>query len=339
MQIQNVIQKTGLKKRTIYYYIEQGLILPRSNEINGYFIFTEEDVNQLLVISNLRRAGFSVAHMKTILQHPGAAQFYMQKQIEKMEESITRQQRILEEMKRLEDAFPIHTSAKDLYSIFSSDSLITPNVECEERFQDRNARVVCLYLWGFFLNNVPVDSYRKSLWERLCRSVAGCEQTGKMKNAGCNYTEIIKLKRTLYQLSAEAIEGEYFINQRHCTFFSKMKEESYEDYLDLSKKALQQFVQRKKQSKYWKENYENLIVPSIAVYGCPPQELLMELSPLYQPYYENIQKICSGCYRWMLCDGQGRSVKRTLENELQIKMDFAEKEYGVIASLLKYSLC
>ena len=58
MRIKEVIEKTGLSRRTIQFYISQKLIMPREDPVNGYHDFSEEDVRNLIIISRLRRLDF-----------------------------------------------------------------------------------------------------------------------------------------------------------------------------------------------------------------------------------------------------------------------------------------
>lgn len=57
MRIQEVIKKTGLSRRTVYYYIDQKMISPVVDEHNGYHDFSEADIQKLFIIRKLREAG------------------------------------------------------------------------------------------------------------------------------------------------------------------------------------------------------------------------------------------------------------------------------------------
>ena len=66
MMIHDVMKETGLTRKAIEYYIDQGLIAPQTQE-NGYRVFSEEDVSRLKAISVYRRLGVSVAEIRAIL--------------------------------------------------------------------------------------------------------------------------------------------------------------------------------------------------------------------------------------------------------------------------------
>lgn len=59
----------GLTVDALYYYEEKGLISPRRNEENGYRIFGAQDFYRLNVITELKRMGFSLDHIRSYLSN------------------------------------------------------------------------------------------------------------------------------------------------------------------------------------------------------------------------------------------------------------------------------
>ena len=70
MRIQEVVKRTNLQKRTIYFYIKEQLITPASNQENGYHDFSEDDVSRLIMIRKLRDADLPLADIRSILSNP-----------------------------------------------------------------------------------------------------------------------------------------------------------------------------------------------------------------------------------------------------------------------------
>lgn len=72
MKIKEVSQKTGLSKKTIRFYEEEGLIDPEKTYQNGraYRTYTQAHIQTLNDVALLRRARFSVEEIKTILSTP-----------------------------------------------------------------------------------------------------------------------------------------------------------------------------------------------------------------------------------------------------------------------------
>ncbi len=72
MKIKEVSQLTGLSKKTIRFYEEEGLIEPEKTYQNGraYRTYTQAHIQALKEVATLRRARFSVEEIKTILSAP-----------------------------------------------------------------------------------------------------------------------------------------------------------------------------------------------------------------------------------------------------------------------------
>ncbi len=72
MKIKEVSQITGLSKKTIRFYEEEGLIEPEKTYQNGraYRTYTQAHIQTLNDVALLRRARFSVEEIKTILSAP-----------------------------------------------------------------------------------------------------------------------------------------------------------------------------------------------------------------------------------------------------------------------------
>lgn len=70
MLIGEAAAKTGLTKKAIEYYAEQGLINPEISE-NGYRNFSEDDISKLRKTSVLRNLGLSVADIKEFFSDNG----------------------------------------------------------------------------------------------------------------------------------------------------------------------------------------------------------------------------------------------------------------------------
>jgi len=72
MKIKEVCKQTNLTERTIRYYVERQLITPKSEVINGrnYLYYSEDDVNQLIMIAELRKLHFSIEDIIQMMDFP-----------------------------------------------------------------------------------------------------------------------------------------------------------------------------------------------------------------------------------------------------------------------------
>ncbi|MEG3628631.1 MerR family transcriptional regulator [Streptomyces poriticola] len=67
MQIGEVAERTGLSLRTIRHYEEVGLVSPSARSKGGFRLYTESDVDRLMVIRRMKPLDFSLEEMRDLL--------------------------------------------------------------------------------------------------------------------------------------------------------------------------------------------------------------------------------------------------------------------------------
>jgi len=67
MQIGRVSQRTELSIATLRHYDEVGLVAPSARSDGGFRLYTEDDVQRLLVIRRMKPLEFSLDEMKNLL--------------------------------------------------------------------------------------------------------------------------------------------------------------------------------------------------------------------------------------------------------------------------------
>ncbi|MFE9255673.1 MerR family transcriptional regulator [Streptomyces sp. NPDC006879] len=67
MQIGEVAARTELSLRTIRHYEESGLVTPSARSQGGFRLYTETDVQRLMVIRRMKPLGFSLDQMRDLL--------------------------------------------------------------------------------------------------------------------------------------------------------------------------------------------------------------------------------------------------------------------------------
>lgn len=88
MNIKAVSEKTGLTKRAIKYYENEGLICPLKNRDNNYREYYGEDIVKLNLISALRMLDISVTDIKSVITGCKSIPDVMKKTLIKIEESM-----------------------------------------------------------------------------------------------------------------------------------------------------------------------------------------------------------------------------------------------------------
>ena len=67
MQIGEVAERTSLSLRTIRYYEEVGLVPPSARSQGGFRLYTEGDVDRLLLVRRMKPLDFSIDEMRDLL--------------------------------------------------------------------------------------------------------------------------------------------------------------------------------------------------------------------------------------------------------------------------------
>ncbi len=102
MKMKEVIEKTGLTDRAVRLYIDEGLALPAIEESYSgrkSIDFSESDVERLKNVALLRKAGFSIADIKSIVDDNSTAKNIIEKFIEQTETNIAHETEIVEKLK------------------------------------------------------------------------------------------------------------------------------------------------------------------------------------------------------------------------------------------------
>lgn len=67
MQIGEVAERTGLSLRTIRHYEEVDLVIPSARTKGGFRLYTEADIERLMVVRRMKPLGFSLDEMRDLL--------------------------------------------------------------------------------------------------------------------------------------------------------------------------------------------------------------------------------------------------------------------------------
>lgn len=104
MKIKEVISQTKLTDKAIRLYIDNGLVAPSIDESYSgrkSIDFSAEDVERLNNIALLRKAGFSIADIKEIIESDEKAQCVVERFIEETEKNIRHETEIVEKLRNI----------------------------------------------------------------------------------------------------------------------------------------------------------------------------------------------------------------------------------------------
>ncbi len=67
MQVGVVAERLGLSVRTLHHWEEKGLVTPSHRSSGGFRLYTETDVERLLLIRRMKPLGFTLEEMRDLL--------------------------------------------------------------------------------------------------------------------------------------------------------------------------------------------------------------------------------------------------------------------------------
>lgn len=65
-QIGEVAERVGLSLRTVRYYEEQGLVVPEARTEGGFRLYTEQQVDRLMLVKKMKPLNFTLDEMRTL---------------------------------------------------------------------------------------------------------------------------------------------------------------------------------------------------------------------------------------------------------------------------------
>lgn len=210
---------TGLTKKAIYYYEEEGLISPYKEKDNNYRVYSDADIKTLAQISVLRRLDIPLYAISEILKNPHEIKNIMKEQVHLITEKI----HFLNKNKDLIENFVTGLNdcnlnsameeLEELNKVLIADSKTRAGYMMKEldRIFPGNFGKLLSFHYGQFLYE-PLDSDEKfKAWEELVNDLDEIEEIEYTENiqkiinkyyGKITKTDLIKIN----EISKQAIE-------------------------------------------------------------------------------------------------------------------------------------
>lgn len=129
MTISEVMKETGLTKRAIRYYEEEGLINPSINTENSYRDYHSEDIDKLIKISLLRQIGLSIDNIKELINSPASINDVLKLHLDKIDKGI----KDLEKSKNLINEIIGNNKIDSSHDFMEKLKTLRGNIELEDK--------------------------------------------------------------------------------------------------------------------------------------------------------------------------------------------------------------
>ena len=325
MKIHEVSKNTNLSKKSIYFYMEEGLINPQKNESNGYHEFDQNDVETLQFISMLRKIGMPIQTIKEVFQFPRMTNFFMHRQMYQLKEQIRNTLKQLNDVEDIIDTMLPNSTINDLEKLtttYLNTSTLIDDSFIENKFPSQDARIIAIIIWGSFLE-INAGEYHQFLWHKMAQLLS------KQYQGNLEY-----LKELIYSLPATSINDIHVHTYKISQDLVQESKEIIDEYTERIVQSVLTLSNDKELQEYWKLSYNKLLVPIFSFSNAFANSLMSEYNPRYNTYLKVMQICCENAYK-RLTDEYSDELA-TLEIVLNNHINLTQYNYIELVYILTF---
>ena len=286
MRLQEVLEITKLSKKAIYFYIKEELIHPSKSLENGYYDFSEDDLNKLNIIISLRKIGMPIQEIKDIFMYPTLTNFFIHRQINILKDSIYEQVNQLKTAYYLIENIPANATPNNIKIPFQelNKDKIKNESFLETHFPSVDSRMIAILICAPF-TDIESSQYHKFLWDKISNELK-IQLESNLSN----------LKKMIYNLTPEQIYQTSIYQFGVCRKISEADDDELQIYEEMLYERCIELIENVELQRYWKLVYEPILLPTLAFLNGKVNELLDEYNPRYTNYNKNMDKIALGVF-------------------------------------------
>lgn len=324
MKLREVQTATGISKRNIHYYVQQGLLHPTADDQNGYYDFTEQDCRRLLTIRALRNGDFSIAQIRAMLDAPSTSVYYLNLRLSRLREEQARLAQVEESLDYIRQRLPLHPEYDSLERLILQAN-IPAEADTSGGGAPDNNELVNRYLWESFLPSEPFNDYQEYLWSKLNRLAAGQYAA-----------EFRSISAAMHSFSQREIEAIFADNRALYRKVTALTPDDYDDYVYRMQQAIGRFLHSAAALRHWKKRYRELLLPTTIICDSELSRTMAELSPFFAQYQRNVREVCGRMYRWLQTP-EGQPLRREIERLLPDMCDIDHHSHGLLQAMENYA--
>ena len=282
MHIGTLSNLTGISKRNIHFYINEGLLSPETDEKNGYYNFTENDVRRLNIIKQLREADLSISMIRSLFSAPASSEYYLRMQLNllrRQREKINSTENVIENI--LND-IPAEPTIDDIYTLLKKH----PIIEKTSSSLEYDGRLVNHFLWHFYLPKEEMTEYQFFLWERL----------NKMTDTREKNPDYSSIYDSLCSMTPERIESLYNTRNTHYSLIAEMNEKELDEYARNIFSNIKGFIASPAIISKWKSIMNEFHGAMMRIYTSEISIIGEEMCPFFKKYRDKAKKACKIVY-------------------------------------------
>lgn len=272
MLINEVCRECNLTKKAVEYYAEQGLIRPDVMD-NGYRQFSDADVSKLKRIAVLRRLGFSVSDIRSVLENDGLSAIY--NVLNKREFEIADLQTKQALIKQLADGGDWDHIRMQMDTLQKKQSILTRILD---KFPGCYGKFICLH-FAPFLGELITTEEQQDAFETIISFLDGIAVTipGDLQeylDETIRNTDTAIIQKASGALTAAMENPEKYIHDNEEMFEQYRAIMESEEYKETPAYRLQECLKQFQNE----SGYNDVFIPA-----------MQRLSPSYREYYKALQ--------------------------------------------------
>lgn len=302
MRIQQLSEKTGISKRNIHFYIKEGLLKPKTDTANGYYDFSEKNLEQLLFIKEFRNMGLSISNIKSLLENPASAEYYLRMHIGRMEQELHNLSANKAMLLSILEKLPVRPSFSDVY-FHTTQTCVTEHLLKPSPLYD--GKLVNHFIWRTFLQQEELSEYQQYLWDKINRLTDTREKN----------EHYARLYDYLCQQDQKKINHFYEGELAHFQHIAAFTNENLSIHVGEIKQSITAFIHNPIAVRQWKEYYFDFQLPLMHIFTSEIGTLAKEMSPFYAAYEHNTSHACAIVFDWLLSK-EGQSLYQEIMSSL-----------------------
>lgn len=325
MKLREICALTGVSKRNIHYYIQEGLLLPETDPASGYYEFSEEDCDRLRIIRALRNADFSIAQIRALLEKPTTAVYYLNLRLKQLKAQQAHLGQVISAVGYVEKNLPLHPDYRQIASLIRTAGIPEPiDISSMNDPGTAEGDLVSRYLWESFLPDPPLTDYQEYLWHKVCRF-----------SSGAYAADYRSISDTLLSFTEHEIIQAFSDNRHIHQVVIVLEESDYPAFARSMQEGIRKFLNSPSALQHWRKHYKSLIAPSTRIYDSSIGNTVAELNPSFARYRKNINAVCADVYSW-ICSEEGQSLRLALQEALPGQFDIDSCSHGQLQAMAGY---
>lgn len=145
--------------------------------------------------------------------------------------------------------------------------------------------------------------------------------------------DYIKFARALYSMSSEQINTLYNVNVDRYHTVASCTPDTLEDLKKDMIFQLEHIVKTPKYIRLWKDIYADFFEPNTNIQASDLSALVMELSPFYKDYVDNIVNLCEQVYQYLTSE-EGRELYHSIIAAFGDSININNSNHGQLEAII-----